>query len=189
LAKKSAFIRKYYVYYALGAGLMYGSYSFLFSILAAPPKSSGEDDTIARMFPVFLGQYLFAVFFHCKKSVNTKGTDGVFWSQDQSIYWKKQEIQDPESYHTSRRYSFNWFTLVGILARGIVGAISSMTFYLLVYTSKQAAVNFGVMMCIFSFTPFVTSFGFYLFFKEKLHWIHATGMAFLTACIIILSLS
>ena len=81
------------------------------------------------------------------------------------------------------------YNIIGVILRGIFGFIGNITYFYIVYYAAKAEVNFSVISCIFSLTPFVTSLGFYIFFKESVKKVHLFGMFFLLLCIIILSYS
>jgi drug/metabolite transporter (DMT)-like permease len=75
--------------------------------------------------------------------------------------------------------------VIGVLAKAVVGVCSQLMKILVMYTAALSGINYSLVINLYSLSPFLTSFAFYLIFQEKLKPFHLAGIALLFLCVII----
>jgi hypothetical protein len=80
---QNAFVRKYYAFFAIFAGIIYGTVIFLQSMII---EREDSHFSLTLFLPMLAGYWITHNLYHLKEAIKSKRRDGVFWLKERSAY-------------------------------------------------------------------------------------------------------
>lgn len=163
-------LRNYYYVLAIGSALVFGINNFCMEYTL--------EDSLDVKYIWFgcPGYIFFYLAYHATMMINSKRNSGVFWTRENSAYFRKDTL------------TVDWGNITGVAIRSIISLLVVYFQYGLVYYSVTSGVSNSVIISILTCTAFLTALIFYLVFKENLAIKHFIGMICLMGSVLFISI-
>lgn len=126
LGRKEQFVRSYYGYIAVTAGILNGLQVFLFEVMV---YTQIETSGISLYYSEFFGFFLFFTLYYLKDCYQNKQSTGHYFSLDRLSFLKIDDSTSLlnnrdhriESFDAeNRKYKFNKFNIIGVFTVAVI---------------------------------------------------------------------